>query len=367
MEQGAKKLAGCLPLIILLVSCGATGVPIPPSLELPKPVTDLRAARKGDKVTLAWTIPAKTTEGLSVRHMGPTRLCRSLRALADCKPPLAEIPPSQLPSTPAERTNQSTPVTATYTDILPRDFETQNPIAEVTYGIEMLNTSGRSAGLSNLVRVPAGPTLPPPANFKAQVTAQGVLLSWSCVTDSGVPPAADLHYQVRVSRKAKEAKNETVVGEADALDCSKLTLLDPNIEWETDYAYHAAVITIVSGPGKPEFEILGDDTPDVNVFTHDVFPPAVPTGLQAVFSGVGQAPFVDLVWTPDSESDLAGYNIYRHQEGETPTRINSELVKTPAYRDTNVVSGKKYFYSVSAVDVRGNESARSEEASEQVP
>jgi len=47
--------------------------------------------------------------------------------------------------------------------------------------------------------------------------------------------------------------------------------------------------------------------------------------------------------------------------------MNPDLVKAPAYRDTNVQAGKKYFYSVSAVDERNNQSAPSEEASEQVP
>jgi hypothetical protein len=42
-------------------------------------------------------------------------------------------------------------------------------------------------------------------------------------------------------------------------------------------------------------------------------------------------------------------------------------VNIPAYRDAQVVSGKRYFYLVSAVDLRGNESGRSEEASENVP
>ena len=48
-------------------------------------------------------------------------------------------------------------------------------------------------------------------------------------------------------------------------------------------------------------------------------------------------------------------------------KMNSELVRTPAFRDMQVVPGKTYFYSVSAVDERGNESGRSEEASESVP
>ena len=48
-------------------------------------------------------------------------------------------------------------------------------------------------------------------------------------------------------------------------------------------------------------------------------------------------------------------------------KLNSELVKSPSYRDSAAGSGKTYTYSVSAVDVRGNESQRSEETSESVP
>jgi fibronectin type 3 domain-containing protein len=126
-------------------------------------------------------------------------------------------------------------------------------------------------------------------------------------------------------------------------------------------------VVVLVGPGEAATEIEGDDTPAVRVFAHDVFPPAVPTGLQAVFSGVGQSPFIDLIWSPDTDADLAGYNLYRREENGEPAKVTSEPVKAPAYRDRNVQSGKQYFYSVSAVDVRGNESARSEEASERVP
>ena len=48
-------------------------------------------------------------------------------------------------------------------------------------------------------------------------------------------------------------------------------------------------------------------------------------------------------------------------------KINSELVKSPSYRDTAVASGETYTYSVSAVDVRGNESHQSDPTSEPVP
>jgi len=52
---------------------------------------------------------------------------------------------------------------------------------------------------------------------------------------------------------------------------------------------------------------------------------------------------------------------------EAPVKINSELIKTPSLRDTDVKPGTNYFYAVSAVDLRANESERSKEASESVP
>ena len=88
--------------------------------------------------------------------------------------------------------------------------------------------------------------------------------------------------------------------------------------------------------------------------------------MQAVSSGVGQKPFVDLTWAPNTEADLAGYNVYRHEAGAQAQKINSDVVKAPSFRDEKVEAGHQYFYSVSAVDERGNESGRSEEASESV-
>jgi len=146
-----------------------------------------------------------------------------------------------------------------------------------------------------------------------------------------------------------------------------LSITDQSFEWEKTYYYRVTTFTVVAQPGKPEVSIEGDDTPEVKVFAHDVFPPAVPSGVQAVFSGPGQQPFIDLIWAPVTAADLEGYNVYRHEAGGVPVKVNTEPIRMPAFRDVQVVSGKKYFYSVSAMDQRGNESARSEEASESVP
>jgi hypothetical protein len=375
----AMKRSGWNTLIcvlggVVLLSCGYPGIPIPPALELAKPVTDLRAARKGDKVYLAWTVPAKTTDRQTIRHPGATRVCRSLKVpVADCKNPVVEIPPTQFPlPVVAKNRNGGVPskVEASYTDVLSQELQKQDPAAEITYAVAVQNANGRNGGLSNQVQVPSAPTLPPPDHFRAQVKKEGVLLYWDCPPTAAISDA--IEYKLRIYRREQGKPADVKVSDADLTDCAQTQaanqeFLDQTFEWEKHYVYRATIVTAVTAPGKPEVEVEGDDTPLAQVFADDVFPPAVPTGLQAVFSGVGQAPFVDLVWSPDTEADLAGYNVFRHEENQPPVKLNSEPVRAPAFRDSKVESGRKYFYSVSAEDERNNESAKSEETSEQVP
>jgi hypothetical protein len=369
MRQFISKLLLLVSGSAALVGCGVPGVPKPPSLHLPEPVTDLRAVRKGDSVYLDWTVPAETTDRLAPRHLGPTRVCRGLdAAMSQCANPVGEVPALQLTGGGRKQTKSAKPATkvqASYADSLPRTLLVENPGVQIFYAISVLNENGRSAGISNIVHVPAVAALPPPSDFRAQVTAEGVISSWT-----GIPRAPEtpgLRHTYRVYRRLQDGNTDTVVGEVP-LDASSATqLVDHSFEWEKTYSYRATVVTMIQEEGKSEIQFEGDDTPAVKVFAHDVFPPAVPSGVQAVFSGVGQQPFIDLIWAPDTDADLAGYNIFRHEAGAEPLKINSELVKTPAFRDMNVASGKAYAYSVSAVDVRGNESARSQEASEAVP
>ena len=366
-------MRGTLLLCVLAVmtGCASIGPPEPPSLELPKPPSDLHAARKGDKVTLTWTIPSRTTDRRSVRYLGKTNICRSVAvALKQCGLPVGEAaPPADFEQTAKKASGKK--LIATFTDTLPSALEQENPKEFATYAVEVLNKAGREAGISNQARVPLVPTLPPFGNFTARVTAPGVLISWAC------PATPDrksgVQYLFRIYRRAESSSNATKIADAEATECALggdqaiSSFLDQTFEWEKTYLYRGTVVSVIEAAGKEAVEVEGDDTPEVKVFAHDIFPPAVPSGLQAVFSGPGQEPFIDLIWNPVADADLDGYNIYRHQEGAAAQKINSELVKTPAFRDMNVERAKTYFYSVSAVDQRGNESARSEETSEAVP
>jgi fibronectin type 3 domain-containing protein len=70
---------------------------------------------------------------------------------------------------------------------------------------------------------------------------------------------------------------------------------------------------------------------------------------------------VDLSWSINVENDLAGYRVYRSEtRGERGQLLQAELVSSPAFRDSSVESGHRYWYSVTAVDRAGNESQVSE-------
>jgi hypothetical protein len=363
MRRSTPKLLMVVSAPLIFTACATVGPPQPPSLELPKPPSDLRATRKGDYVTLIWTIPSVTTDRQMIRSTGPTQICRGLETkLMQCGIPVGE---AAVQAIPAATRGSKQKATRSYTDSFPTQLQSDNSSSFMTYAIEVLNAEGRGAGLSNQVRVSLVRTLPPPRDFAARVTGQGVVLSWTGNASAAAStPARDVY---RVYRRLEASAQAVLVGEIPAAAERALSLTDANIEWEKTYEYRAETVTVIAEENQPKLEIEGDDTPEIKVFANDVFPPAVPFGLQAVSSGLGQKTFVDVVWAPGSDMDLDGYNVYRHEDGGLAIKVNGELVKTPAYRDANVVAGKQYFYSVSAVDVRGNESARSAEASETVP
>ena len=378
MKRHLGKLLAPTALCLLLAGCAQTGPPLPPSLELPKPPTDLRATRKDNRVTLTWSEPTLTTDRKSVRYIGPTLVCRSLDPeLATCGTPVATLPapaPSAAPKKSSRSAQKSAATPQTFTDALPASMEHQDPSAELTYAVEVLNRNARSGGLSNRVHVSAIVTLPPPTDLSAQLTGDGTVLTWTSAgesRDAASSPAVQHRY--RVYRRDESSRKDAIAGEVPVpSERGPVHFTDSTFEWEKTYLYRVTTVSIVKHPdSNSEVQVEGDDTPPVRIIAHDVFPPSVPAGLQAAYSGEGQKPFIDLIWAPVTNADLAGYNVFRSEtngaEVKMAVKLNAELVKSPSYRDFAVASGKTYTYSVSAVNVRGNESQRSEPTSEPVP
>ena len=357
-------LVGSFLFVAGLAGCGTPGAPQLPSLQLARPVEDLTATRSGNRVELDWTLPVKNTDRTLVKHIPETRICRREGAtLMSMCMVVANVPtPKSQPLPKHKGQQQPEAVRVQYVDILPQQLGRENPAGFVTYAVEEMNSKGRSAGLSNQVAVPVAPTIPAPDELSAQVRGEGVTISWSGAAPASAPKG--LTYRYQIERRPVGSADYIVVG--DATPSAQGSYLDKTFEWQQKYKYRITTQTEVQAVGGNAF-FPGESSKPVEVFTRDIYPPAQPVGLQAVFSSVGQKPFIDLTWAPNLENDLAGYNVFRRSEGGTREKLNQQLVQVSSFRDENVKAGKKYVYSVSAVDLRGNESPRSAEASETVP
>jgi hypothetical protein len=94
----------------------------------------------------------------------------------------------------------------------------------------------------------------------------------------------------------------------------------------------------------------------VNTTPPDFIPPQTPSGL-IVNAGPG---IVSLDWDNNTDSDFAGFNVYRSTTSGGPYSLVASLISASAYDDTDVSNGTTYYYVVSAVDNSGFESKTGE-------
>ena len=245
------------------------------------------------------------------------------------------------------------------------------------YFVELINRNGRSAGLSNAATVLAGEAPPPVTGLSAEVRKEGVVLRWN---------PADPNAAVRLRRRlltpppakpragplpaTPEPIEQNLLVEP-ASGTSLRQAIDKNISFGNTYEYRAQRVVDEMVDGK-KIELDGEFSAPIRVEALDVFPPVVPVGLVAVATAPdpasGTAASIDLSWQPNTEPDLAGYEVYRRQDETPGERISGgQPVVGPAFHDAHVLPGHTYRYSVSAVDKSGHESGRSAEASEEVP
>lgn len=365
-------LSGSLLLLLsmtTLIGCGMPSQPLAPTLKLPSPVRDLGATRTGTTVRLAWTMPHKTTDNISLAGKIAVYVWRTA---ANGKRDLVGDY-SLEPGVPGE-----------FADRLPPELQSGSPI-QLTYAVELLNHVGHSVGLSNLAYSAAGAAPPVITALSAQVASDGVQLHWvasesSAAGIAGAPKAFRIHRKVL---DAQPAKSPTPQGSAQEPAAVTLLVapqdgkdhgaaLDASAVFGRHYQYWVERVLKANLDGHA-VEILSAPSDTVEVQTKDVFPPKAPQQLAAVATEGA----VDLSWSANTEPDLAGYIVYRkYADGDTGGEAGAQPVRispagmpliAPAFRDTSAQPGHSYQYSVSAVDTSGNESQRSAAAVETLP
>jgi fibronectin type 3 domain-containing protein len=107
-------------------------------------------------------------------------------------------------------------------------------------------------------------------------------------------------------------------------------------------------------------EIESEASNIVSVKMKDIFPPDSPSNLISFKS----EDHIFLTWKPVEDKDLAYYKVFRKSDPDAEFKMITDQLKQNFYKDTGVQKGKTYIYTVSAVDLKGNESQSSNEVRE---
>jgi hypothetical protein len=353
-------LAGMLAAGLMTAGCGTPGAPQPPSLNLPDRVADLAATRRGNQVSLTWTMAKKNTDKLLLKGNVAVRICRK-QAVGACDPAGADL-------------LLAPGAAGSFTETLPPALTSGSPRV-LSYSVELRNHNGRSAGLSNAALVLAGAAPAPVTGLTAEMRKSGVVLRWAG-RDDAAPEPIRLHRKLLTPPAAKP-KEGLLAPQPEPLEQNLLVepgaraghALDKDIRFGQTYEYRAQRLARVALDGET-LELASELSAPVRIEARDVFPPAVPTGLAAVATAgeSGAEAAIDLSWQPVTDADLAGYAVYRREGDATWQRVSPpEPLLGPAFHDGRVQPGHTYRYTVSAIDQGGHESARSAEAQETVP
>jgi hypothetical protein len=364
----------------LIAGCAAPGEPVERKAPTPTAVADLAATQQGDTVILTFTLPKESVEHRELKQPLAIEIFRDFQPV-----PSNPVPSSVSASTAAPTTLVVTIPSAMvvqydtrgqirYEDALKPDDFSQHPDAQAVYMVRTRTSPKKVSANSNAVTLRVAPSADQITDLKAEVTHQGISLTWTPPQKTAIGPAPSIaSYQIfrrelepasaptnGAPQPPRPPNSSVPIGETAAPP-----FRDIQIQFGKTYRY-----SVRSVAQYPDLQIESLDSPVVEVTPLDTFPPAAPQGLVVVLvPAQGAAPaYLDLSWSISAENDIAGYNIYRsEQEGVAGQKQNPELLRTPAFRDMNIVPGHRYFYTVTAVDRVGNESPASAAAPGEVP
>jgi len=372
----------CASTILVLAGCGTPGDPVPPRPPIPQTIADLAARQAGESVVLTFTLPRTTVEGLPLEGPPPIEIYRGFLP-ADAKPAPGRAPVSLAYTIPSALVDTYlTEGRIRFLDPLKPEDLAQHAGQQLVYLVRTRAPMhrGRPSADSNLAALRVYPAPERIREITATLAQTEIRLGW-------VPPERTTTGASLVSVAAYRiyrAELEPGTAAAAAADPEKAKLktplellgVSPSAYYsDTQFEFGRTYFYTVRSVAQYESDsVESEDSRPLVVTPRDTFAPATPEHLVVVLvPGTEAAPAqLELSWSISQEADLAGYNVYRSEQGSPEgsgrgERINPELLPIPTFRDIWVAPGRRYTYTVTAVDRAGNESPPSAPVSEEVP
>ncbi|MBX9604293.1 MAG: fibronectin type III domain-containing protein [Bryobacteraceae bacterium] len=310
--RSALVILNCL----LWASCGYIGDPLPPALNVPATVADLRATQIGPEIRVNFTVPALAADGVVLERLQGVELRAGTIPPGDFRPEVWSQTAAAIPVS-LEKPGEASVSAKIRPEWIGK---------EIVLAVRAVGPKGKAASWSNLVVLAVESPLDRPEIAGLDNVGEGVRVR--------VRHAA----AYRVYRGAGD-QAPVLLAEAEGPE-----YVDRTTQYGIAYLY---AVQATKGAA------LSDMSESARITPMDVFPPAVPGNPGAV-AGVSS---IDVSWDPSADADLSGYRVYRSVDGGAWQAVAT--VRTPTYTDRAVAAGRRYRYQVTAVDRAGNESPRS--------
>jgi fibronectin type 3 domain-containing protein len=337
--------AGALVLVVAATgACGRKTDPLTPDSPRPEAVNNIKIAVRDVVAYLSWPIPVKNVEG---KTLGPAdikgfRIYRAEQSRERKRPLYRQVAEIGL-ADPAPAQVQNGIVTW-------KDTGLQYGKVYV-YRVRAYSVKGGASGYSDEVRAAPLLSLAAPKNPKAAGGDGSVMLTWEPVTTRSDGSVHQGFVGYLVYRGTEPGKYDDLPLNKEPVTGSPHQ--DATAVNGKQYYYR---VRAVDSPVRPWQE--SPDSAEVPATPRDMTPPAPPTSITVV-PGIGR---VFLTWNENKEQDLAGYHVYRSRKaGGERERLTDKPLNRTTFSDETVKQGATYYYSITAVDKSGNESARSKE------
>ncbi len=381
-----RKITLLLLVLTVLPVCGKKGPLVLEPVLIPRNIENPQLSQLGENLKVQWDFP-KTLADKNNTPLDPENIQKIYIYYSNREIPgekfrkkstllkklqlqdLIAVPSASTPSSAAALSAAAPGTTGagdfSYSVILPFSLkELDNKLHFI--GVQYFYHK-KASPLSPIVSIQSMIPVKAAADLKLNLEKKVIKLSWSKPqTDAaGRPIAAISGYNIYKKIEAEETGKAgegptTEPGEPETPTFKKINPNNVLMEYFEDmdtgingnYSYYISAVV------SSRIESIPSQV--VSIRVTDIFPPDVPANLVCFKS----QDHLFLTWKPVTDSDLAYYKIYRRSAAEEEFQLLADKITSTSYKDTKVKTGTNYYYSVTAVDLKGNESPLSPEVIE---
>ncbi len=348
-----RHLVFWLALAFVFSGCGKRGEILPPLIRIPQAPQILSLVQQGGRAVLEWRNPVAYQDGSPLSDLARIEVWGAEREAG----PAAEPSNLSLEEFENKAALQAVIQQAEFIKLRSAQGGQAGPLRfglslrpgslqgrMLSYALRAVDSRRKKSPFSE-VRALRPKSLPrPPLGLKAAVEADKVVLSWEAPKENFDGSVFSGVAGYRIFRAEKDIAFRLL----NEMPVKELCFNDSQFVFGQTYVF----IVRATAADEPPYD-ESDDSQPLEVTPRDTFPPGPPTGL----TSLPGEDFISLAWEPRPEKDLAGYRVWRREEGAAEFKeLTVQLLMETTFLDRTAEKDKRYEYAVTSEDGSGNRS-----------